>query len=100
MRKSTMVELVEELRKLPQSFERDEMIEEALKGEYHDFKNEKYTCGKVAAVGKLLALGANSLASDVMNGVYDEEPDETDLENMRKTAPKELWKSLGLEPKA
>ena len=42
-----MVELVDELRKLPQSEGIELMIEEALAGEYHDYKNVKYVCGKM-----------------------------------------------------
>jgi len=38
-RKSTMVELVEELQKLPDSQEMQEIIKEAKAGEYHDYKN-------------------------------------------------------------
>jgi len=52
-RKSTMVELVEELRKLPPTPELAAMIAEALAGEYHDYKNNKYACGKVESYSDL-----------------------------------------------
>lgn len=41
-----MIELVQELKKLPRSSEIEFMITEAKAGEYHDYKNKKYVCGK------------------------------------------------------
>ena len=64
-RKSTMVELVEELRKLPESPEINFMIEEALAGEYHDYKNEKYVCGKLESSTRLRSLGYPELAQRI-----------------------------------
>lgn len=100
MKKSTMVELVEELQKLPVSDEINFMIAEALAGEYHDFKNKKYSCGKVASYQKLKALGYNSLANRIKEGEFDEEADEADQEMMRKDLANndmgELGKILGL----
>ncbi len=84
-RKSTMVELVQELEKLPWSPDLAVIIAEAKAGEYHDYKNQKYVCGKVAVVSKLRAIGADDLAKQVMNGDYDEEMDEADKLEMRKT---------------
>ena len=46
VRKPTMVELVDELKKLPQIPDVIYMIEEAKAGEYHDPKNQKHPCGK------------------------------------------------------
>jgi hypothetical protein len=77
-RKSTMVELVTELEKLPPSALRDMVIEEAKAGEFHDYKNEKYVCGKVAVVGYLRQLDAEPLAQRVIDGEFDEEADEQD----------------------
>lgn len=100
-RKSTMVEMVEELEKLRPLFleegkDADQvlnfLIAEAKAGEFHDYKNEKYVCGKVAVVGFLdqlagqcdkrklpkLAEGLRKISSDVKEGEYDEEADEED----------------------
>lgn len=83
MRKSTMVHLVEELQKLPPSPEIDVMIEEARAGEYHDYKNEKYICGKLESSTRLRRLGHPELASRIENGEFDEEADEQDKQMMR-----------------
>lgn len=104
MRKSTMVELVEELKKLPSSPEIDFMIEEALAGEYHDFKNQKYICGKVESAGRLRKLGFVELAKRIEQGEFDEEADEEDNAKMlaeladQKNGMK-LAEILGLMPK-
>lgn len=89
--KSTMVELVTELEKLKQCPEVEFMIHEARAGEYHDYKNQKYDCGKVEVVGKLHnyahrirfsdpeeSLKALAIRTQVINGDYDEEADEED----------------------
>ena len=68
MAKSTTVELVAELRKLPKSKEIDYMIEEALAGEYHDYKNKKYDCGKVESYSRLMGLGYVDLANRILEG--------------------------------
>lgn len=81
--KSTMVELVEELRKLPQSPEIDFMIKEALAGEYHDYKNKKYACGKATSSARLELLGHLELANRIRNGEFDETADEDDKAMMR-----------------
>lgn len=83
-RKSTMVELVKELEKLPRSNYLDLIIAEAKAGEYHDFKNKKYECGKLALVHKLFELGLTEIRQDVIDGVYDEDADEDDLEMLVK----------------
>ena len=83
VRKSTMVELVEELRKLPKSPEIDFMIKEALAGEYHDYKNEKYVCGKFESSARLAHLGFHDLAQRIRDGEFDEEADEDDKKRMR-----------------
>ncbi|OED40243.1 hypothetical protein ACH42_17165 [Endozoicomonas sp. (ex Bugula neritina AB1)] len=68
MRKSTMVELVEELQKLPQSPDIEYMIEEAKAGEYHDYKNIKYDCGKIESSQRLRKLGYPELAIRIEQG--------------------------------
>jgi len=82
-RKSTMIELVEELRKLPKSKEIDFMIKEALAGEYHDYKNVKYCCGKIESYSRLRKLGHVDLAEKIKNGEFDEIADEDDKNMMR-----------------
>ena len=84
MRKSTMIHLVDELRKLPQLPEIEFMIEEALAGEYHDFKNQKYVCGKVESATRLDRLGFHDLANRIKQGEFDEEMDEQDKETIKK----------------
>jgi len=83
MKKDTRIHLVEELRKLPKSKEIDFMIEEALAGEYHDYKNEKYVCGKMESATRLDQLGYHELSSRIKNGEFDEEADEEDKASLR-----------------
>ena len=83
MRKSTMIELVDELEKLPKSPEIDFMIEEAKAGEYHDYKNRKYICGKMESSQRLRGLGYVDLAKRIENGEFDEEADDIDKQMMR-----------------
>ena len=79
-----MVELVDELRKLPQTPDIKFMIEEALAGEYHDFKNKKYVCGKYESSTRLRQLGYVDLARRIEGGEFDEEADEDDKDMLRK----------------
>lgn len=95
--KSTMIELVKELEEIkPRTPGISFMIKEAKAGEYHDFKNTKYACGKVEVVTKLRKEGLNALAQRVIDGEFDEQPDESDLAEMRKGLPNNLWGLLGL----
>jgi hypothetical protein len=83
------------------------IIAEAKAGEYHDYKNKKYVCGKVAA-NDLLQVAAKQhgdektkkllldLAERIRNGVFDEEADEEDKAAMREFCPPELRGVLGL----
>jgi hypothetical protein len=101
VRKSTMVELVEELEKVEPSnglykTVLGKVIQEAEDGEYHNYKNKKYVCGKVALLGYLRLLKLDDLAARVIDGEFDEEADEEDLTEMRRTAPKAMWHILGL----
>ena len=77
--KSTMTDLVVELEaaNIDTPFMKV-TIEEAKKGEYHDYKNDKYVCGKVALVERLNAMKLYDLAERVINGEYDEKPDAED----------------------
>lgn len=95
MSKSTMVEMVTELEKIePRTPIIDMMIREAKAGEYHDFKNQKYVCGKMASVELLRAAMANAptpefyeacqkIRDSIIDGEYDESPDEEDKASMR-----------------
>lgn len=84
VRKSTMVELVTELEKLPQTTVIKEMIAEAKAGEYHDYKNNKYVCGKFESATRLDALGYHELSKRIKEGEFDEEADEQDKKMMRE----------------
>ena len=84
MRKNTMVELVDELRKLPKSNDIAFMIAEALAGEYHDYKNDKYICGKLESSQRLRKLGYPDLAIRIEQGEFDEPCDYEDIEMMAK----------------
>lgn len=104
-RKDTRIHLVAELEKLPQSALRDQVIAEAKAGEFHDYKNRKYACGKVAVTHLLTALNALELAERVRAGEFDETADEEDKEMMRKdilantkseAEAKAMFKVLGL----
>jgi hypothetical protein len=100
MKKDTRTDLVAELRKLTPPVHLleyyAETILEAEAGEYHDYKNRKYDCGKVAVVERLRVLGFKELIKQVINGDYDETADEEDLQLMRASLPKALWKTFGL----
>lgn len=81
-KKSTMIELVQELEKLPQTAFIKCMIEEAKAGEYHDYKNKKYVCGKTEAYNQLMAAGHTELAGRIRDGEFDEEADQVDLNEL------------------
>lgn len=111
--RSTMVELVQDLEAIKKNYPEvennhiDLIISEAKEGEFHDYKNKKYDCGKVELV-KMLQQAADSeknenvsfylweIGTKVVEGYYDETADEEDKEMMRKDLPKEMWGMLGL----
>lgn len=95
-RLDTRIHLVAELEKLPKSDAIDEMIAEAKAGEYHDYKNQKYACGKTESYNRLKELGYDELANRISNGDFDEVADEEDKEMMRKTVPEKMWSILEL----
>ena len=78
-----MIDLVEELEKLPESPAIDFMIEEAKAGEYHDYKNKKYICGKMESSQRLTRPGYIDLAKRIESGEFDEEADDLDKQMMR-----------------
>lgn len=105
-RKSTNVEMVTELEKMHPYPEVKEMIAEAKAGEYHDFKNVKYDCGKVESLRRLRLIGqlypgcqdqAVAISKDIMEGNYDETMDEEDKKRMAEGLSDVMKKSLGLE---
>lgn len=94
MAKSTMVELIPELEKLTDNEHKVRLLEEAKRGEYHDYKNRMYACGKVTLAtvmanwAKLYPQDAEQalkIRNDVINGEYDETADEEDKAYLRKT---------------
>lgn len=101
-RKDTRIHLVAELEQYNKPFVLGqpliaEIIAEAKAGEYHDYKNKKYICGKVELVDKLRKVGLDSLAQRVIAGEFDEAADEEDKAMMRQELPKNLWPTFGLE---
>lgn len=106
---STMVDLFGELSGLNYwSPGMQVLMDEAISGEYHDYKNRKYACGKVAVVEKLRAEASlpktpraikdalRAMAERVIAGVYDERADDIDKEKMRRETPRGMWEILGL----
>lgn len=109
-RKDTRTDLVKELEALPRTNSLDFIIREAKEGEFHDYKNKKYACGKVALVEYLQAESRihpdNETAQTlikickrVMDGEFDETADEEDKEEMRKFLPSVMWPVFGLDKK-
>lgn len=75
----TRTDLVAELEKIqPRTPLIEQIIAEAKAGEFHDFKNQKYVCGKMAANELLTKAGLPELAARIRNGDFDEPPDEGD----------------------
>lgn len=107
-RKDTRIHLVQELEQLPRTASLDQIIAEAKAGEFHDYKNQKYACGKVAVVDFLrreavthpdsnAARKLIELSQRVIQGEFDEVADREDIENMRKDLPPSLWPAFGLD---
>jgi len=81
MNKNTMIELVEELEKLSDSKAKDQMIEHAKKGSFHDFRS-KSDCGKMYFLkcakwckGQMIESDCkiiDRLEVEIKNGDYDE----------------------------
>lgn len=104
MAKSTMKELVDELTKLqPRTPRIQQLINLACSGEFHDYKNKMFVCGKVAAcqlfmevasapdTGMEAAARLIELKREVEDGEYDEEADAEDQAMLA-----EDLKSMGL----
>jgi hypothetical protein len=91
MSKSTIEHLPKEIMEAIPEWESipavKQIVEEALIGEFHDYKNTKYDCGKIEVVSLMTACKDQRLLpmiEGVMNGDYDEHADETDIANMKK----------------
>lgn len=59
------------------------MIAKAKEGYYHDFKS-KITTPKLQLIKDLQVVGLDSIANLVMEGEFDEDPDEDDKKEMNK----------------
>lgn len=89
-----MIELVAELEAINEKVPCEEieyMIKEAREGQYHDFKNKKYACGKMGFVAVADAFGKRNpnivshlepLVEGIKNGDYDETADDLDQKRM------------------
>lgn len=97
MKLSTMTDLVTELEKVPKTPLVEKIIEEAKAGEFHDYKNRKYACGKIAASALLREANLIALAKRIENGDFDEEADAEDVVYLQSICPPGLEKALGLE---
>ena len=80
----TRTDLVEELRKKPQSDTRDKLINMARRGEFHDYKSERFAMPKVELVKRLKAAGYIDLVQRVVDGAYDEMADADDDAQMKR----------------
>jgi len=83
----TRKELVEDLRRKPPSDDRDKLINMARRGEFHDYKSERFDQPKVELHRRLLKAGYCDLAAKVVAGDYDDAADEIDKERMRSWDP-------------
>lgn len=91
MRKTTIVDLPKDIKTAIPEYETNEklmlIIKEAEAGEFHDFKNKKYVCGKFQVHAMLFGLKdqrLNGIIHDIIHGVYDESPDAEDKAEMKK----------------
>lgn len=90
-KKSTITDLPNDLRQAVPNHQQNAMVTEIIKqaeaGEFHDFKSTLYACGKVQLVNMLYEandMGAIKIREAVINGDYDESPDEEDKAIMKK----------------
>lgn len=94
MSKSTITHLPKDIEALIPENEHtpliNQIIQEATIGEFHDYKNDKYVCGKMALVLLLQQAfdeGEKRLINiqkAVVDGEYNEHADENDLANMKR----------------
>lgn len=69
--------LVQDLQKLPQSFDRDEFIRAAARNKYHDFLGES-AFNMNELVARARKCGFEDIAQNAMNGRYDATKEEGD----------------------
>lgn len=99
----TRTDLVEELRKKPQSDARDTLINLARRGEFHDYKNRRFAMPKVELLKRLKSAGYDDLVARVMAGEYDERPDAEDEAMLKREwisggGTEASWKAIFGEP--
>lgn len=89
--KSTITDLPNDIRAAVPNHERNayvkEIIKQAQRGEFHDFKNTTYVCGKVQLAHMLYEANEealNPIRQAVINGDYDESPDAEDKAMLKK----------------
>lgn len=100
MRKSTNIELVEELEKVNITHKFDTIIKNAKNFRYHDYKApEDVVCGKMEFVKDAAKFPELFyLSRRIQMGEFDEEADEADKAEMRKDLPSHMWETFGLNP--
>lgn len=69
---NTKVELVQDLENTTPTLERDEIIQKARAGYYHDFESP-YATPKMQLHMDLLAAGLKDIDQQMQNGDYDDE---------------------------
>lgn len=91
MGKTTIIDLPNDIQQALPNFKENklvmEIIRQAKAGEFHDFKNTTHVCGKMAVVKMLYEADEPALMSirqAVIDGDYDESPDDDDKAKMKK----------------
>ncbi len=91
MKKCTIKDLPNDIRIAVSNSDRNayvkEIIKQAQRGEFHDFKNQLYACGKTQLCHMLYEANEPALLAirqAVINGEYDESPDAEDKAAMKK----------------
>lgn len=91
MKKSTITDLPNDIKAAVPNWQDNalvkEIITQAEQGEFHDFKNKRYVCGKVQVAHMLYEANDRRLLNirqAIVNGDYDESPDEEDEAMMKK----------------
>lgn len=91
MEKSTIKDLSNDIRQAVPNFKENQVIMEIIRqaqaGEFHDFKNTTYACGKFALAQMLQEANEPLLLKirqSVIDGEYDESPDAEDKAQMKK----------------
>ena len=75
------------------------IIKLAKAGEFHDYKNQQFVCGKIEASKMLRAAGLIDLAKQIENGDYDETADADDIAMLKRDCPPKMHEFLGLNTK-